>query len=385
MTGPSSRLRVAFLASVTGAILLVTACQAPSGAAPTPAPVSDPTPATASTSRCPPAVVDGPVPTPVPTPAPPSRPDGIFTPNTNREIYQRISCDYQEIVTLTNQVNEGKPLPVADILRIYEEAKVARVGDSARILRDFARADARVEEFPDSVAFYDSPSFLDDPVIDAINGTGSAAGYSPAQRAQVIQKGVLRIIYHWSARYVARGGAQLNPGLVDEAWAVYMGYEVNGKYPASLSATAVAREGNFNRPGSIDTPLREALSRAQKAATDKDASAYEDAANDVYSRFNAIFYLSTARYLNESVRSAQAGSADRAAAQQIEGLSFYRSIQPTVATADSAADSTIVSYFTAAPGSLTVQRRDDALAALNRAFEALLLQPSDRVTPASFS
>jgi hypothetical protein len=38
---------------------------------------------------------------------------------------------------------------------------------------------------------YGSPTCLDDPVIEAILGIGSADGYSPAQRRQAIQKGLL--------------------------------------------------------------------------------------------------------------------------------------------------------------------------------------------------
>src|SRR5215470_8414129 len=49
----------------------------------------------------------------------PTKSDGIYKPNTNREIYQKISTDYQEIAALTNQVNEGK-LPAAEILLLYE-------------------------------------------------------------------------------------------------------------------------------------------------------------------------------------------------------------------------------------------------------------------------
>lgn len=316
--------------------------------------------------------------------APPSKPDGIYTPVTNREIYQKISTDYQAIAALTNQVNEGKPLPSAEILKIYEEAQIARIGTQSRPLRGFAREPARAQEFPEAAAFYGSPTFLDEPVIDAINGTGSAAAYSPAQRRQAIQKGILRIIYHWSNRYLIRARDNLNPGLVDEAWAIYLGEEKDGKYPNSLAAVAVSREGNFNRPGSLDVPLRQALSRAQKAAADKDAAAYAAAEREVNSRFNAIFYVATARYLNESLKSTQGGNPTNAGVAQIEGLSFYQSIQPTVAQADPAADKTIVAYFTAQPASLTVQMRDDALAALNKAFDALLLKPDDRVTPATF-
>ena len=316
---------------------------------------------------------------------PPSKPDGIYTPTTNREIYQAISTDYQAIVTLTNQVTEGKPLPSPEILRIYEEAQHARIGTSARPLGGFAREPARAQDFPDAVQFYGSPTFLDDPVVAAINGTGPAAQYSPAQRRQAIQKGVARIVYHWSRRYIEGAAANLNPGWVDEGWAIYMGQEVDGKYPNSISAIAVSRETNFNRPGTIDVPLRQALSRAQQAAASKNAAGYAAAANEVYGRYHAIFYLSTARYLNEALKSVQGGTPANASVQQMEGWSYYQSIQPAVAKADAAADKTIVGYFTAAPAMLTVPLRDEALAGLNRTATALRLTPADLVTPATFN
>src|SRR4051812_3370909 len=63
--------------------------------------------------------------------------DGIYTPFTNREIYQLIASDYQEISKLTNQVLEGNPLPAGEILSIYEEAKIARIDAQSRPLREF--------------------------------------------------------------------------------------------------------------------------------------------------------------------------------------------------------------------------------------------------------
>jgi hypothetical protein len=45
----------------------------------------------------------------VPATSGPTKSDGIYKPNTNREIYQKISSDYQEIAALTNQLNEGRP------------------------------------------------------------------------------------------------------------------------------------------------------------------------------------------------------------------------------------------------------------------------------------
>ena len=104
---------------------------------------------------------------------------------------------------------------------------------------------------------------------------------------------MLRILYHWSKFYMIIGADRMSSRLIDEAWAVYVGEGVNGAYPNSVAAAAQAREGNFGRQGTIDIPLREAMDRARQAADDGDAAALEAATNDVYSRFNAIFYLST--------------------------------------------------------------------------------------------
>ena len=306
--------------------------------------------------------------------------DGIYTPTTNREIYQKISSDYQEIVALTNLVNLGRPLPAAEIMLLYEVGMHSRIGNSSRTLRGFARDPRRSEEFPDSEAFYDSDTFLDSPISNAIRQRGEAEEYTPAQRQQAIQKGVLRIVYHWAKRYMFLGIERMSSRLVDEAWAVYVGEQVNGEYPNSVAATALKLEGNFGREGTIDVPLREAMDRARQAADDMDEAAINTAAQEVYSRFNATFYLGTVKYLNEAFKRAEANNAYGAGIAQVEGLGYYRSIQPEVAKASAAADETIVAYFQSAPDQLTASSRDAALAALNSTASELLLEQSDLVT-----
>ena len=310
----------------------------------------------------------------------PTKSDGIYTPVSHREIYQKISTDYQEIVALTNLINVGRPLPLAEIMLLYEAGMHTRIGTSSRTLRGFARDPRRSEEFPDSAVFYGSATFLDTPISNAVRLRGEAENYTPAQQRQEIQKSLLRILYHWSKRYMFLGLQYQSPGLVDEAWAVYVGEEVNGQYPNSLAATALKREGNFGREGAIDTPLRQAMAEAQQAAADKDDAAYEVAAQKVYSRFNAIFYLSTVKYINESYKKAEAGNAYGAGTAQAEGLSFYRSIQPEVANASPELNETIVAYFQMAPDGLTTGLRDGALAALNQASLAISLTNADLVT-----
>jgi hypothetical protein len=315
--------------------------------------------------------------------------DGIYTPFTNRLIYQAIASDYQELVRISNEVlnvpdvawtSNAAPPTTAAILKIYEEPVHANINGAYRRLRGFTFEPARATEVPVATAFYGTSSFLDTPVIDAIARIRSAETYTPNQRRQAIQKGVLNILRHWTMRYIDNGGRLMNAGQVDEAWAVYMGLPgPNNDYPNGLSQLARTRETNFNRVGTIDTPFRQALSRAQRAAASGDAESYGVAAREAHSRLSTIFYLGTVRYLNEPLNSVAAGDGDLAATQLVEGLSFYRSLQPEVATAMPDVDRTIVTFFNTPATDLTTAHRDAAVAALNSAASILLLSPSDLV------
>ncbi len=310
----------------------------------------------------------------------PTASDGYYTATTNREIYQKISTDYQEIVKLSNQVNEGKPLPAVEIWLMYEAGSHTRMGNSSRTLRSFATGTAPSTYSPDSAEFYGSTSFLDSPISNSIRGRGEAENYSDAQKRQAIQKGALRVLYHWAKFYMLIGQDRSSSRLIDEAWAIYVGEEVNGVYPNSVAAVAKAREGNLGSQGTIDIPLRQALDRARQAADDMDADALETATQEVFSRFNAIFYLSTVRYIGRVYDDAQAGDRDALGIHQVEALAFYQSIQPDVAKADPSADETIMACLTGEPSAITVASRDGALAALNGVAADLLLEQSDLVT-----
>ena len=308
----------------------------------------------------------------------PTASDGYYTPTTHREIYQKISSDYQEIAALTNQIKEGNPLPAADIMLMYEVGKHTRLGNQSRTLRSFARDPQRAEDFPDAYVFYGSSSFLDSPVSSAISGRGVASEYTDGQRRQAINKGVLRILYHWSKFYMIIGRERSSSRLIDEAWAVYVGMEVDGGYPNSLAALARSREANFGREGTLDVPLRQAMDRARQAADDGDSVALARATRDVYSRFNAIFYLATVRYIGITQQDVAEGKDH--GTHQVEALAFYQSIQPDVAKADPSADRTIMAYLEADASGITESSRDAALAALNSVWPALYLTQEDLVT-----
>lgn len=169
----------------------------------------------------------------------------------------------------------------------------------------------------------------------------------------------------------------MRSGLIDEAWAVYVGEEVNGEYPNSLAALARSREGNFGREGTLDIPLRQAMERARVAADAGDRAAFDAAAEDVYSRFNAIFYLATVRYIGIAYNDVQERTDP--GTHQVEALAFYQSIQPEVANANGAADEVIMAYLQADPSEITAASRDRALASLNATASALLLTQADLV------
>ncbi len=310
----------------------------------------------------------------------PTKSDGYYAPTTNREHYQKISTDYQEIAALTNVINEGKPLPAAEIWLLYEVGMHTRIGPRSKSLQSFATGSERAEEYSDAAEFYGSDTFLDDTIENVVRGRREAEDYTDAQRRQAINKGLLRIIYHWSKHYMIAGCADLDSGDVDEGWAAYVGEEVNGEYPNSLAATAQARENNFGRQGTIDIPLRQAMELVRQAADNGDAPACEAAAQQVYSRFNAIFYLSTVRYIGRVLDDAQAGDHDSLGTHQVEALAFYQSIQPDVAKANPASNDTIVAYLEAAPDQITPELRDQALAALNGAASGILLTQDDLIT-----
>jgi hypothetical protein len=154
-----------------------------------------------------------------------------------------------------------------------------------------------------------------------------------------------------------------------------------------LASTAVKREANYGKQGLIDRAARQAMADGLRSVLDGDAAAVVAAKDRIISRLNAIFYLGTARNLNDVYKSVVASDNDQAAMYQVEGLTYYRTIQPIVATADAEADAAIQKYFTGALSDVTEQQRDAALAGLNRSSvtSALSLEAKDLLSPASLA
>jgi hypothetical protein len=323
-----------------------------------------------------------------------TRGDGLYTPVSNVDVHQAIMRDVADIDQLLTQATQGRALPAAEIMSIYEKGRHARTADGTWSLQGFATSAVRSREFPEDAGFYGSEAFLDEPLRSAIAGTGSAAAYGVEQRRQAIQKGLLRIARYWSLHELTTADAKLRAGQLDDwtdaahdvdaAWAIYVGPEAGSPFPSSLAAAARQLEDNYGRPATADLPLRAAMARAQQAALRNDRRGFQEARLEATGRLNAIFYLEVARDLTEMARAAQAGNSTGAANVQVAGLSAYLAIQPTVAIADSVADRTVLAIFRGDSTGITLAHRDEALDALNRVAPALGLTRPDLVLPAEF-
>jgi len=319
--------------------------------------------------------------------------DDVYTPVGNVGEELRLAADSADISALVAAaVNEARPLPIDPIFAIYQSSRNLRGTGQIRSLRAFARSDAPAQTFPEAAQFFGNAGFLDEAVTDAITASGSATGYTTLQQQPAVQQAVQRILYYMSLQQLRaalpRAQARATdpeagaPHNVDAAWAIYVGLPDSGTHSRPLAAVARRLETRFHREGAIDRPLREALQRAQRAAMNRDLSELAEAQRVAESRFNAIYYLTTAQLLDDAMQAAQSGDANQAVVSQAEGLHAYMTIQPLVARADSAADQSIVRYFRADPIALTPTTRDITLNALNRTLSALGLTDQDRLTRA---
>ena len=75
------------------------------------------------------------------------------------------------------------------------------------------------------------------PLSNAVRGRGEKRrDYTDAQKRQAVNKGLLRVsLPLGQVLHDHRSADRMNSRLIDEAWAVYVGEEVDGEYPNSSS------------------------------------------------------------------------------------------------------------------------------------------------------
>ncbi len=274
-----------------------------------------------------------------------------YTPVSDVAPHAAIGLDAKEIRSLMEPATSDGEVDWEAVARIFTDGKNSKKAEGLRTLATLAPDDPATAM-----------------VLDAIRGTGSAAGASAGVRRQKVDKGITVILERKVLAELAAASKKVAdkktdattgaPHNVDEAWAFYT---AEGNGPA---VTAAKRASDFKKEGQVHEAVIKALSSAQAAASSGDAAGLEDATAEVEAALDYVFYLATFKYLdtkNDPVTRA-------------EGETFYLGIQSELAQEAPEADKAIRAAF--ASGDAQAGR-----SALNSAaaLEALGVSEQDKV------
>lgn len=274
-----------------------------------------------------------------------------YTPVSDVAPHAAIGLDAKEIRSLMEPATSDGEVDWEAVGRVFTEGKNSKKAEGLRTLATLAPDDPATAM-----------------VLDAIRGTGSAAGASAGVRRQKVDKGIVVILerkvlaeLEAASKKVADNKTDAATGAphnVDEAWAFYT---AEGNGPA---ATATKRANDFKKEGQVHEAVIKGLSSAQAAASSGDAAGLEAATAEVEAALDYVFYLATFKYLdtkNDPVTRA-------------EGETFYLGIQSELAKEAPEADKAIRAAF--ASGDAQAGR-----SALNStaALEALGVSEQDKV------
>lgn len=247
----------------------------------------------------------------------PSSIDG-YQPVSDVTSHAAIGGDIAAIKDFLAVAKDGGEPDWAGVRAGFSQGGASRKGDGT------LRTLATLLVAPDDIAFIET----------ALDGEGN-----DAVRAQQVEKGITVLVTRKVIQELEAAGDKLADGdtdpeegaphNVDEAWAFYL---ADGNGPSS---TAQKRAADFGLEGKVDEAVLAGLLNAQRAALDGDADAFDEAAAEVRSALNYIFYLATYKYLDvqdDEVRRA-------------EGQAFYRGIAPILVADVPAAHTAITTAF----------------------------------------
>ena len=264
--------------------------------------------------------------------------DPLYFPSTDQSLNLAIGADLRDMRAIMSAAARGDAVDWAAATTLYTGGKNQRQPDGA--LR--------------SLAGLAGQSAADRIIRDGLNGTGRGAGLSDNARRQLVDKGVLVLMYGLATERLALAKSRFDAFeptaamAVDEAWATLSGVrDATTTSPNNgLLATALAREDDFRLAGRIARPLESSLFAAMGAAERRDASAFEKALTDSRGYLNTIMYLSVLRYAK--VLEADQRASDREF-HLAEGWAFFQALEPAVAASSREARNAVENAYTRSP------------------------------------
>lgn len=269
---------------------------------------------------------------------------------------------------------------------VYSNGEYSINGDgSVRTLAGFATAEDRLHGLD---AYYDTATPLDNWVTEALSGTGRFAGASDNVRAQAVEKGVQnQIMVAWTIHELNSALEKAEAGEIDsdegaphnwdEAWAFYHGAAPD----CAPFATADSRAGDFatlsdEGIAEANETIVEAMNAGRDALTAGNTQAASDAVDEVVRSVVITYSQATLRYATLVGVDVENGDVDEAAEHRIEGLAFFRVMEPLVADFGADVDAVNAVFdLDADPGSNG--GADEVKSALTPAWNALAISDDD--------
>lgn len=306
--------------------------------------------------------------------------DGGYLYASDVSAHRLVTQDVCEINTLL----DADPIDFEAVATIYRDGAHSVNSDgSVRTIAGFATAGDRLHGLDE---YYGTETPLDDWVTSALDGTGIFEGQSDAVRRQGVQKGIQnQVMVAWVVHELNTALAKAADGDVDpasgaphnwdEAWAFYHGAEPG----CSPYATANSRAANFGTTAADgETAMaNEAILQAMNAGRDAliagDVEGAQAAADEVIENLVITYSQAAIRYATLTVDDVEAG--EDPMEHVVEGLAFFRVIEPIVADLGADVDTINTILDPAAPGENG--GGDEVRAALQPAWDALGITADD--------
>ena len=267
----------------------------------------------------------------------PTAADGGYAYASNVDSHRLVVADVCDVKDLL----DADPIDFDAARTVYTDGGNSVNSDGeARTLGGFASRDDRLHGYDE---YYASSTPLDDFVTAALDGSDIFADTADAVRAQGVEKGIQnQVMVAWVVHELNTAVGKAEDGDIDpedgaphnwdEGWAFYHGAEPG----CAPFATATSRAENFGTlTADGDAPanvaILTAMDEGRDALLEGDVEAAAAARDEVLRNVVITYSQAAIRYATLAPQDIEAGNVETAAEHTVEGLAFWRVIEPLVA------------------------------------------------------